>query len=463
MKAPAILAGKCTSALSRALGRGSGMTFPGVVAEKLHPSLIGDLAATLPEGSVLVSGTNGKSTTSKMLGDVLRATGTRVVRNESGSNLRQGVVSTLVAASNLLGDSLGADAAILEVDEATMPGVAADLSAQLVVVTNLFRDQLDRYGELSATATLIGDAVSSLPRTRLLLNADDPLVVALAARATGPVAFFGVDAPACSRGASGRGQDTGRCPRCGGPLEYHARYYAHLGDWYCPSCGEQRPPLDYAVRDVELHADRSAFTIEAFGQRGHVELPLGGLHNVYNALAAGAAAGLLGVALRDAGAVLGDFTPAFGRTEDLEIAGSRVVLVLAKNPTGAEQAMASVLGDPGPKAVGIALNDNAADGTDISWIWDIDFESYDLSGCTLVLSGSRAEEIALRLKYAGVDARDIRVCRDTVEAVELLASRAGGAAAHLFATYTAMLEIRGRFAPDADRFSGLGRSLRHSA
>jgi UDP-N-acetylmuramyl tripeptide synthase len=261
-----------------------------------------------------------------------------------------------------------------------------------------------------------------------------------------------------------RGQNVARCPECGEPLEFVTGYYAHLGDWCCPNCGLARPALDFSARDVRLNADSSAFTLAAYGEEVAINLPISGLHNVYNALAASACATTLGLAPAAVAEPLGVFSAAFGRTEELDVDGRRVILVLAKNPTGAEQSLASVLADRGPKAVGIALNDNAADGTDVSWIWDVDFEAYDMSKCTMVLTGNRAEDIALRLKYAGVDGCNLRLCPDLAGAVRALAQRAPGkAVAHMFATYTAMLEIRNAFAPADDRFAGLGRRLRHNA
>ena len=464
MRTPAIIAGKGVSALSQIMRRGSGMTYPGVIAEHLHPRLIRDLAKTLSAGSVVVTGTNGKTTTAKMLGDTLAAASLRVVRNDSGSNLRQGIASTLVRSAGVLGRRLDGDLAVLEVDEATMPLVVADIAPRLICVTNLFRDQLDRYGELDTVAQLVGRAMREAPASRVLLNADDPIVVGLSKHARGAVAYFGIDDASCAQPTSARGQNVARCPDCGDSLEFATGYYAHLGDWRCPSCGLARPALDFSAREVHLGADSSEFTFAAYGERVRVSLPISGLHNVYNALASSACATTLGLAPAAVAEPLGVFSAAFGRTEELDVDGRRVVLVLAKNPTGAEQSLASVLAESGSKAVGIALNDNAADGTDVSWIWDVDFEAYEMSKCAMVLTGNRAADIALRLKYAGVDARNLRICPDLSEAVRALAqSSPGKAVAHMFATYTAMLEIRNAFAPAHDRFAGLGRRLRHSA
>jgi UDP-N-acetylmuramyl tripeptide synthase len=462
MKTPAIIAAKGASSLSRILRLGSGLTYPGVIAERMHPRIISDLARTLIGGAAIVTGTNGKTTTSKMLGDTLASVGHRVVRNDSGSNLRQGIASTFVRSAEILGSRLDGDLAVLELDEATMPRIVADIAPRLICVTNLLRDQLDRFGELDTIADLVGRAIADAPGSRVLLNADDPIVASLARHVVGDVAYFGVADATLARHTSGRGQNVARCPECGESLRYATSHYAHLGDWHCANCGLARPPLDFFARDVHLHADRSDFILSALGESIHVELPIPGLHNVYNAVAAGACATVLGMAPSAVAEPLGAFSAPFGRAEDLDVDGSRVVLMLAKNPSGAELSLASVLADEGPKSVGIALNDNAADGTDVSWIWDVDFEAYDMSACRMVLAGTRAEDIALRLKYAGVEARNLRVCHDPAEAVSMLAHRAPGTgAAHMIATYTAMLQIRNAFAPAHDRFASLGRRLGH--
>jgi UDP-N-acetylmuramyl tripeptide synthase len=436
------------------------MTYPGVVAERLHPGFIADMSRRLPEGAIVVTGTNGKTTTSKMLGDTLGAARHRVIRNDSGSNLRQGIASTFVRGADLFGHLVDGDMAVLEVDEAAMAGVTADIGPRIICVTNLFRDQLDRYGELDATATLIGDAIASAPAAHVLLNADDPFVAGLARRARGAVSYFGVEHPGCVGSIGRRGQNAASCPACGGALVFSRIYYAHLGDWSCPECGLARPTLDFSAREVALSDGSSAFTFVTAHERARMALPLPGLHNVYNALAASACAAVAAVAPSTIATALACFRPAFGRMEVIAVDDHRVTLVLVKNPAGVEQSIASVLGRQGPKMLGIALNDNDADGTDVSWIWDVDFESFDLSECCAVLAGSRAEDIALRLKYAGLDRSRLRLFRDPAEAVALLASLAADRTeAHMFATYTAMLEIRNAFAAAGDPLAGLGTRL----
>lgn len=463
MRDPAILAGKTVSAMSRLLRRGAGLTYPGVIGERLHPQLIGDLCAGLPGGTIAITGTNGKTTVAKMLGDALAASDRRVVRNDSGSNLRQGIASTLIRAAYPVGGRLRGDVAVLEVDEATLPNIAAGIAPRVLCVTNVLRDQLDRYGDLDTTAAMIAEGIAAAPGATIVLNADDPIVAGLGADTPGRAVFFGVADPRCARSATGRGSDAARCPACGGTLRYDHLYYGHLGAWACQDCGLTRPVPRFSARDVELHAESSSFTLVDGPDATRIQLPVGGLHNVYNALAAYACGFLAGLDGARMVAALRRFSPAFGRTEELEVGGARVLLMLAKNPSGAEQSLASVLADDGPKDIGMALNDHAADGTDVSWIWDVDFESFDLSDCTFVVSGTRAEDVAVRLKYAGVDDRRLTVLRDPAEAVGRLAAASRRRGAYMLATYTAMLEIRGALTPPEDRFARLGTRLRRHA
>ena len=464
MRIPALFAGKSASALSRILRRGSGMTISGVIAERLHADLTHDLAAGLSDGAVVITGTNGKTTTSKMLGDMLADGGHRVVRNDTGSNMRPGITSAFVQAASLWGGSVAGDIAVLEVDEASMPAIIPQVTPRLICVTNLFRDQLDRYGDLDTIGGLIAEALASAPEATLLLNADDPVVAGLAAYATGPVRYFGIDDERCGRPASDRPIRDARCPECGSGLEYSRVFYDHLGDWSCPACGLIRPVLDFAARNVELDVASACFRARLGSASVQVALPTAGLHNVYNALAAAACGTTVGLSAQAAADSIGVFSAAFGRNEELDVDGVPITLLLAKNPTGAEQSLATALSHETPGALALALNDNAADGTDVSWIWDIDFESLDLSERSVVLSGGRAEDLAVRLKYAGVDPKRLSVSRDPASAVRALARLTPrGARSHVLATYTAMLEIRNAFAPTDDPLSALGWRLRHDA
>jgi UDP-N-acetylmuramyl tripeptide synthase len=456
----ALIAARTAAASSRLLRRGSGTTYPGVLAERIHPDLIRDLSRRLRSAPIVVTGTNGKTTTSKMLGDTLAAAGMDLLRNESGSNLRQGIASALAAGTGTFSGRVRAETAVLEVDEATTASVVPLVQPRVFCITNLSRDQLDRYGDLETIGSRLAGAVASAPEATLLLNADDPLVVALAKHHQGPVAYFGLDTTGLADAASTRGMNAAPCPECGEPTQLSAVAYGHLGAWRCASCGVRRPEPEFAVSDVRLTAHSSTFTLTTLGQSARVTLPIAGLHNVYNALAAASCAAMLGLPLRTIADSLADFEPAFGRSEALVVEGHDVQLLLAKNPVGSEQTITSVLADATPKALGFALNDNLADGTDVSWIWDVDFEAHDLSGIPIVVSGNRARDLALRFKYAGK--HGVRVCEDPVDAIRLLAELTpADGSAHMLATYTAMLAIRNVLVPSRGRFSTLGKGLRH--
>jgi lipid II isoglutaminyl synthase (glutamine-hydrolysing) len=465
MKAAAVLAGKSAAAMSRLLRRGSGTAIAGLVGQRLHSDLLGELASSLPGGCVAISGTNGKTTTAKMLGDILEATGVGVVRNDAGSNLSHGIASSLIAATRLIGDRWG-ELGVFEVDEAAAPAVCEQMRPAVTCVLNIFRDQLDRYGDLENTAALLGRAVERGAGVTIL-NADDPSVASLSHVAPSSVRYFGVDTRSlaeCGAEHMPVGQQWAQCPNCKSQMSFRARGYGHLGDWYCPLCGRSRPTVDFLATDVELGSQSSAFTFNAGDKSVRIHLPLSGLHNVYNALAACATAFVSRVSLDAMSSSLASYEPAFGRAEVLDVTGRRVVLSLAKNPTGASLSIASALSDQESSAIGFALNDNAADGRDVSWIWDVDFESLDLSGKHLVLSGSRADDLALRLKYAGIEERHVELCRDPANGFKQLARRLPlGGSAHMLATYTAMIRIRRAHAKGRDSLAQLGRQLRYGA
>jgi lipid II isoglutaminyl synthase (glutamine-hydrolysing) len=462
MRFAAVLAGKSVSVTSRLLRKGAGTTLPGIFAERLHPGLLRDLTREVGSRPIVVTGTNGKTTTAKMLGDAFESAGRTVVRNDSGSNLRHGIGSTLVAAAKLTGGMRG-DIAVLEVDEAATATVVPDVEPDVIVVTNLSRDQMDRYGDLDALCDRLGRTLSQMPNTRVLLNADDPLTVGLGMQAAGPVSYFGIDTATCNEAAAAPSRAGAPCPSCATPVEIVHSFYGHLGDWRCPRCGEARPALDFAARDVHLEDASSFFALDDGTGERVVTVPVAGLHNLYNALAASAAASMAGAPLEATASAMARFVPAFGRTECMQVDGSSVILLLAKNPAGAEQALATALQSDDGGPVALVLNDNAADGTDVSWIWDVDFEGLEFGDRQLVVGGSRAEDLAVRLKYALLRKTPALKENDPAEAVRLLARLTPPhGTSHVVATYTAMLAIRNAFAHNGDRFSSLGVRLGHN-
>jgi lipid II isoglutaminyl synthase (glutamine-hydrolysing) len=437
MRAPLgleIAAARAAGALSRLTGRGGGTTVPGKLLWKLDPGAIDRLAARLDEGSVLVSATNGKTTTAAMAAEILRPR-LALAHNASGANLVSGVASTLIAAR-------GAELGLFEVDEAALPEVAERVRPRALCLGNLFRDQLDRYGELELVAERWRSVVERLPAARLAVNGDDPQVGDLAGGRDAIV--FGLDDPRHARPALQHAADSKYCISCGTPYVYAAAYVGHLGDYHCPACGHSRPALDLVGRELELHGlDSVTFTLVTQGEERRVRLPVPGLYNVYNALAAAGLALALEVPLAEAADGLERFSAAFGRFERIPVGERTLLMLLIKNPAGANEAIRTLVEGRAPRFAVIALNDAIADGKDVSWIWDVDFEPL-LDGLDRVLAtGDRAAELALRCKYAGFDPARIDVLPSLADALEhgLAATPAGGDLVVL-PTYTAMLALR---------------------
>jgi len=428
-----VAAARAAGALSRRAGRGGGTTLPGKLLWKLDPGAIDRLAARLPGGSVLVSATNGKTTTAAMVAEILRPR-LDVAHNGSGANLMSGIASTLLRSG---GASLG----LFEVDEAALPEVARRVRPKALLLGNLFRDQLDRYGELETLAARWREAVADLPGTRLVLNGDDPQVGDLARDGS---RLFGLDDPRLARPGLQHAADSKYCLRCGTPYDYAAAYVGHLGDYRCPECGHARPPLDVVAREIELDGlDGASFMLAAAEGMARVRLALPGLYNVYNALGAAALALELGISLGEIVSGLGRFSAAFGRFERIAIGDRTVLMLLIKNPAGANEVVRTLLDSGTPKVAVIALNDAIADGRDVSWIWDVDFEPLAAGLDTLVATGSRAAELALRFAYGGLPRARIEVIPSLEQALDRgLELTPPGAELTVLPTYTAMLALR---------------------
>jgi UDP-N-acetylmuramyl tripeptide synthase len=431
-----IAVARAAGRLSRLTGYGGGTTVPGKVLTAIDRGAISRLAAQLPAGCVLVSATNGKTTTAAMAAAVL-APRYRLAHNAAGANLASGVASALVAAPE-------ADLGLFEVDEAALPDLAAALEPRAICLGNLFRDQLDRYGELEIVAERWRTMVDALPaETRLVVNADDPLVAELA-HGRGHSTTFGVDDPA-QRGATlQHAADSKYCVRCGAPYDYAAAYVGHLGDYRCPACGHSRPDLDVAARAVEQHGiDGVSFDLCMPEGSARVRLQVPGLYNVYNALAAASLARGLGLSLEETVEGLRRASAAFGRFERIAIAGKSLVVLLVKNPAGANETLRTLLQGEGPSVAIVALNDGIADGRDVSWIWDVDLEPLAARLERLVASGDRAAELGLRFAYGGLDEQRIEVIPNIAAALDrgLELTQAGGELVFL-PTYTAMLELQ---------------------
>ena len=409
----AVVGGRTVGALSRRLHLGGGTSIVGVVAQRLYPDIVGHLSSQLEYGSVLVTGTNGKTTTSGLIAAILSDAGLRVWRNREGSNLMRGIASSLVirALPNGRLRRSGHAISIFEVDEAVVPQALKSITPRVAVFTNLFRDQLDRFGEVDSVAAHWQAAIQTLTTgTMLVLNADDPATAQLGREYEGPVLYYGIDAPSIDLGGQqvpgARHQvvDTRTCPKCGSEYSYDLRFYSHMGHYLCTNCGLSRPRPH--VRAVQVEADgfdRLRMQVEtAMGQR-EVVVPLPGLYNIYNALAAIAAAQALQISWEPMKSGIEQFKPVFGRGERVQVEGRTVRLLLAKNPTGFNEVLRTLFSDGIPRHVLFVLNDNIADGRDISWIWDVDFERVAGQTRTLAVAGTRALDLALRLKYAGIE------------------------------------------------------------
>ena len=431
-----VAAARGVGALSRRLGRGGGTTIPGKLLAELDRGAIDRLAARLSNGTAVISATNGKTTTTSMAAEILRPRH-RLANNAAGANLVSGVASALLSAGN-------ADLGLFEVDEAALPELLQRLRPRAVCLGNLFRDQLDRYGELELVAERWRDAADSLPDSaRLVYNADDPQLAAVAESHATSVAF-GLDDPRLARSSLQHAADSKYCVHCGTPYIYAAAYVGHLGDYRCPRGDHARPPLDVAARDISLHGlERAAFRLETPEGSRRVELRLPGLYNVYNAVAASALARSLGAELDEIAAGLERFSAAFGRFERVAVGAKQLLLLLIKNPAGANEVVRTLVDGGAPRVLVVALNDEIADGRDVSWIWDVDFEPLLASVTTLVAGGSRAYELALRFRYGGLDANAIEVVPDLDQALDRgLELTEDGAELVVLPTYTAMLGLQ---------------------
>lgn len=417
---------------------------PGLVVERVQTDAVNRLATGLAS-TALITGTNGKTTTAAMLAGILRADGRSVVHNRSGSNLMRGVTSALVDAATPLGKLPADCSAVLEADEAALPAIAEAAPPSVVAFTNLMRDQLDRYGEIDSIALRWSEALTTLPRgASIALNVDDPLIASLAAHWSGQCLRFGIEDRNVPPAPDGEIMDAIWDPQTQDEFRYSRRYFAQLGRWHTES-GARRPRPDLSADDISPGNSSIDFTLRLPETSIRITLPAEGLYSVYNALAASAAATALGISANAIRQGLESYEAAFGRQEELLVEGRRVRVLLGKNPSGMNQALRT-LQRPGERHhLLVLLNDGIADGTDVSWIWDVDWESQAAHCRSLTIGGSRAADMALRLEYAGLPRPRAPIANDMGVALSsALDMVPESESLVILPTYTAMLDVRQR-------------------
>jgi UDP-N-acetylmuramyl tripeptide synthase len=444
---PAVTLARAAGAVSRISRSGGGTSLPGKLLLRLEPKAIAELGAQLERGSVVVSATNGKTTTARMIATVLAQASIDTVHNRAGANMPGGVATALLQHAprgRINGSRLG----LFEVDEAWLGTVVSELEPHTVVLGNLFRDQLDRYGELERLADEWAEVVAaSAGHKAFVLNADDPLVADLGRDREGRprerITYFGVQDRSQALPELEHAFDAKHCRRCGSMYRYAAAYLGHLGDYDCPNCGNRRPAPAVAATRIELKG-MSGAQVAFSTPAGELELflPLPGLYNVYNALAATACCLELGIAPKTIKKGLESASAAFGRAERVDLDGRELSILLIKNPAGANEVFRTLRSGGEPELdLWITLNDGIADGRDISWIWDADFELLAGVAGHVTCSGTRAEELALRLKYAGLDGPQVELAPSLEEGLERSLAAGNGGPLYALPTYTALLEL----------------------
>jgi len=439
---PKLVAARAVGALARRAGRGGGTSLPGKVLMRLEPEAISELAARLPRGTVIVSATNGKTTTTAMIASVLERAGVSLVHNRAGANMAGGVASTLLRAARA-GGRIDGELGLFEVDEFWLESMTEQLAPRALLLGNLFRDQLDRYGELETIADRWASVLSSTARdARLVLNADDPLIADLG-REHPAVTYFGIEDDAMAMPEMQHASDSKHCRRCGAAYAYEAVYLGHLGRYRCTSCGQARPVPAVVAERIRLHGTRGAtFTLRTPAGSAELELPLPGLYNVYNAVGAAALCLALEVPLPQIVTGLEAVTAAFGRAETIHVGDRELSILLVKNPAGANEILRTITLEESDLDVLAILNDRTADGHDVSWVWDADYEILAGRVRRVTCAGTRAAELALRLKYAGVPTERLHVVPGLPAALDAAMADAVGARVFVLPTYTALLELR---------------------
>jgi len=404
----AIASAKLLSFACKVAGK-QGVTMAGKLAMRIDPDILKKLSAQVRGEIIVTCGTNGKTTTNNLICSAYEAEGRRVVCNHTGSNMLMGVAAAFVLASNVSG-KLDADNAVIEVDEASAKRVFPHMKPDYMVLTNLFRDQLDRYGEIDITMNLLKEAMDMAPDMTIIVNADDSLSSYLALESGHKVVTYGISEQVFHRENDHEIREGQFCKKCGHRLVYDFYHFSQLGIYHCPQCGFRRPDVDFDACHISLKGGLSFDVAQRAAGEGqvplrHIEASYRGFYNIYNILACYAAVKTCGLKTDHFDEMLKKYRPEFGRNELFRIGASTVLLNLAKNPAGFNQNISSVMEDESPKDLIIVINDNAQDGTDISWLWDVDFDRFaDESIRSITVSGLRCQDMRLRLKYVGIHA-----------------------------------------------------------
>ena len=390
----AIWAAKIISTACRISGR-QGATLAGKIALKMDPNILKDLSGQVREKIFVVCGTNGKTTTNNLLCSAIEAEGKKLVCNNTGSNMLQGIVSAFVLAAGING-KLDADYACLEVDEASTLRIFPHVKPDYMVLTNLFRDQLDRYGEIESTMDMLKRAMQMVPEMTVIVNGDDSISSYVAMASGNPYKAYGISEKVFDNEVEVK---EGRfCQKCGAQLEYEFNHYSQLGTYKCPGCDFKRPVIDFDASEIDL-TDGIKFKVED----RNISVNYRGFYNIYNILASYSAARIAGLKVPHYEEMLQKYNPQNGRMEQFDIDGTHVVLNLAKNPAGFNQNVALVMDDPKDKDVIVVINDNAGDGTDVSWLWDVDYDRFgEDSVKSLTVCGIRRQDMRLRMKYVDI-------------------------------------------------------------
>jgi UDP-N-acetylmuramyl tripeptide synthase len=439
----AILAAKLSIVILR-LFRSGGTSLPGKLALKLHPKILDRLSGLFRV--TMITGTNGKTTTSRIVANMMEQNRMRVVTNKSGANLSSGITTTLISALTL-GGKPRVTHALLETDEAAFRTLAPRLKPETVIVTNFFHDQLDRFGDLQTTVDKVREGISKIPDAVLILNADDSLCASLGRNVSNRIIYFGMGEGVYPETGANINNDAAFCMQCNSRYEYSSVTFGHLGHFSCPSCGFGRPHTHVECSGI-LSYDNLGSNIEISGpdMRITVKLALPGLYNIYNALA-GASFGIAaGLDEKEIATALSGFESGFGRMETIHANDRELKMILVKNPTGFNQVLRFLLTQERPCVIALAINDKLADGTDVSWLWDVDFEVLTLMNDRIrafYVSGTRAEDMAVRLKYAGISPDMIMMEKEYSQLISKALQKAEAReSCYILPTYTAMMDIR---------------------